>query len=297
MITLSSDRLQLLLHEPLDGFYKGTRFDRAGIFDSILFGGIEMAGDWYPHYDPFMHDAVKGPAEEFSPVFPAIPGHSRQSRELFLKPGVGILLKDKTIYDRFRLYEVIDGGVWETAREEDHILFRHTIKGIYEYEKEIALTGDNSFEIRHHLLSEVPLEGEVYNHNFFTFGKLSIGPGREIDFPFCPVGEWRKEYDSVGFTHSGIRFTRDLNEGETVYAGDIHTALKDGMKYNMTLRDGPLSVSIKGSVPVTRAVFWSSSRVACIEPYNAFRAAPGKPFTWTICYSMEETIPSHRESL
>ncbi len=284
MISLFSDSLQLSLHHPEDGFYKSTRFDHGGVFDSILFNGIEMAGDWYPHYDPFMHDAVKGPAEEFSPVFPAIAGHERQSRELFLKPGVGLLLKDKTIYDRFRLYEVIEPGEWEVLQAPDHVLFRHTMKGIYEYEKEIVLSGDDSFEIRHHLSSEVPLDGEVYNHNFFTFGKFSIGPSREIDFPFCPVGEWRTEYDSVGFTHSGIRFSRNLKEGETVYAGNIHAALTEGMPYQMTLREGPLSVSVKGSVPVTHAVFWSSPRVACIEPYNAFKSAPGKPFAWTICY-------------
>jgi hypothetical protein len=115
-------------------------------------------------------------------------------------------------------------------------------------------------------------------------GKMSVGPTREMDFPFCPVGEWRKEYDSVGFTHSGIRFSRDLNDGETVYAGNIHAALTDGMPYQMTLREGPLCVSIKGSVPVTHAVMWSSHRIACIEPYNAFKSAPGKPFSWTINY-------------
>lgn len=288
MIALSSNSLRISLHEPLDGFYKGTRFDRGGVFDSILWSGTEMAGDWYPHYDPFMHDAVKGPAEEFSPVFPAMSGMDR--RELFLKPGVGLLLKDKTIYDRFRLYEVIEPGEWTVENDENHVLFRHTIKGIYEYEKVIALTGDDSFEIRHCLSSEVPLEGEVYNHNFFTMGKLEVGPSRELDFPFCPVGEWRTEYDCVGFIHSGIRFSRGLKEGETVYAGNIHAALTDGMPYQMTLREGPLSVSIKGNVPVTRTVLWSSHRVACLEPYNRFNAAPGKPFSWKIDYKFNKSL-------
>lgn len=290
MISLSTDRIQLFLHEPLDGFYKGTRFDRAGVFGSILFGGIELAGDWYPHYDPFMHDAVKGPAEEFSPVFPTISGHDPLSRELFLKPGVGILLKDTTIYDRFRLFEVIDGGVWETFQEQDRVLFRHIIKGIYEYEKEIALVSEDSFEIRHHLSSEVALEGEVYNHNFFTMGKMRVGPSREMDFPFCPVGEWRKEYESVGFTHSGIRFTRELDEDETVYAGNIHAAMSKGMPYQMELHEFPLSVSIRGNVPVTRTVMWSSHRVACLEPYNDFRSLPGKPCSWTIRYSFSRSL-------
>lgn len=279
MITLCTDRMQIAVHEPLDGFYKGTRFDHSGVFDSLMFDGTEMCGRWFPHYDPSMHDAVCGPAEEFSPI-----GYN-YTKGFFLKIGVGVLRRpDNAPYDRFRLYEVLEPGVWDVHSDESHAFFRHTVKGVYEYEKEIAFTGEDSFEIRHHLSSEVALDGEVYNHNFFTMGKMAVGPSREMDFPFCPVGEWRTEYDSVHFTHSGIRFLRDLREGETVYAGNIHAALSDGMPYQMTLREAPLSVSIKGNVPVTRAVMWSSHRIACIEPYNDFKCAPGKPFNWTVGY-------------
>ena len=285
MITLSSEKLQMALHEPLDGFYKGTRFDRAGVFDSVLFNGVELCDAWFPHYDPYMHDAVKGPVEEFSPV-----GYDK-SHGFFIKPGVGVLRRpDNAPYDRFRLYEVIEPGEWTMENDETHVLFRHAVKGIYEYEKVIALSGDDTFEIHHHLSSEAPLEGEVYNHNFFTMGKLEVGPSRELDFPFCPVGEWRTEYDCVGFTHTGIRFSRDIKDGETVYAGNIHAALTDGMPYQMTLREGPLSVSIKGNVPVTRTVLWSSHRVACLEPYNKFNAAPGKPFSWKIDYKFNKSL-------
>ena len=288
MISISSEILQIALHEPLDGFYKGTRFDRGGIFHSLLFNGTEMAGDWYPRYDPLMHDAVKGPAEEFSPLAPPpSPSFSGLSRESLIKIGVGLLSADLTTYDRFRLYEVLDPGDWNVQASETKVLFRHTLKGIYQYEKEIALTGEDSFRISHKLLSEIPLEGEVYNHNFFTMGRLAIGPTRKIDFPFRPEGDWRTEYDSAAFTNSGIRFSRELREGETVYAGNIHKAGSQGMPYEMTLRETPLSVSIKGDVPVTRTVMWSSHRVACLEPYNRFSSAPGKPFSWTITYRFQ----------
>ena len=278
MICLSSEKLQIALHEPLDGFYRGTRFDRAGIFDSLLFDGIEMAGDWYPHYDPYMHDAVKGPAEEFSLVG-------------YIKPGVGLLRVDSASYDRFRLYQVIDPGEWTVQNNQTQVVFRHVIRGVYDYEKIISLVGEDGFEIRHTLSSEVNLEGEVYNHNFFTMGNLSVGPTREICFPFCPEGNWRADYDSVGFTPSGIRFSRNLKEGETVYTGNIHEANSDGMPYEMTLRESPLSVSIKGNVPVTRTVLWSSHRVACLEPYNNFKSGPGEPFSWTITYRFRSDRP------
>lgn len=277
MFELSSKELKLVLHHPEDGFYQGTRFDRSGVFDSLLFHGIEMAGRWFEHYSPTMHDAVCGPAEEFTP---SSSGLSRGS----LKIGVGLLDPGSDPYDRFRLYPIINPGKWSVEAGENAISFRHVLDGVYDYRKEIVLTGDNSFEIRHILASDITLEGEVYNHNFFTMGHMVTGPSREIDLPFRPAGTWRAVYDSVGFTPSGIRFSRELNPGESVFTGDIHEEGSQGMPYAMALREKDLSVQITGDVPVTHSVMWANHRIACLEPYNAFRSAPAHPFRWTVRY-------------
>ena len=292
MMELSTDSLQLKLHRPGDGFYEGTRFDRGGVFASLLFRGVEMAGAWFSAYSPTMHDAVQGPAEEFSVIGfdGAAPG------ETFLKIGVGLLRRpDDAPYDRFRLYEIVDPGRWEVVSAADRIRFRHVLEGWYAYEKEIILTGDSSFEIRHALQGFVPLEGEVYNHNFFTFGKMAVGPSRQMDFPFRPAGDWRAVYDSVGFTDSGVRFSRPLAEGESVYTGNLHASGRDGMPYDLTIRETAADLSsracrgicvhITGDVPVTHTVLWANHRIACLEPYNAFRTAPGSPCRWTVRYA------------
>ena len=295
MYQLVSESLQLTLHRPGDGFYEGTRFDRSGVFASLLFRGVEMAGPWFSAYVPTMHDAVQGPAEEFS----AIGFNEAAPGETFLKIGVGLLRRpDEAPYDRFRLYEIVDPGHWEVVSFADRITFRHGLEGWYEYDKEIVLTGESSFEIRHALQGLVPLEGEVYNHNFFTFGKMAVGPSRQMDFPFRPAGDWRAVYDSVGFTGSGIRFSRPLAEGESVYTGNLHAAGHDGMPYDLTIREaagdlsfrpseasGEISVHITGDVPVTHTVLWANHRIACLEPYNAFRTAPGSPCRWTLRYA------------
>ena len=281
MITLSTSDLQLVLHHPEDGFYQGTRFDRSGVFDSLLFRGTELCGRWFTEYDPLMHDAVCGPTEEFSPVFLG-PGQT-------LKTGVGILEADEAGYDHFKLYPVLDAGEWTVEEGEGRVLFRHHLKGIYTYEKEIALTGEASFSIAHTLRAEKPLQGDVYNHNFFTFGHFEVGPDRRLDFPFLPEGDWREPYDSVDFMDSGIRFTRKLREGESVYTGNIHEAGGQGMPYRMSMGEGSLAVHISGSVPVLRTAMWANHRIACLEPFNAFQAAPD--FSWTLSYQVVE-IPN-----
>ena len=108
----------LVLHRPLDGFYRGTRFDRSGVFASLRFDGMELCGEWFQQYDPYMHDAVRGPVDEFSMI---------PVGKLWLKPGVGLLKPDGEAYDRFKLYEVVDEGIWET----DGLRFRHIVKGCY----------------------------------------------------------------------------------------------------------------------------------------------------------------------
>lgn len=280
--------LTLELHHPQDGFYEGTRFDRSGVFKSLLFRDREMCGEWFQSYSPTMHDAVLGPAEEFAPMpvtpcpSPVIPGPDRGSHTL-LKPGVGIIDIGPEPYDRFKLYRIVDPGRWEV----DGMRFRHILEGYYDYTKEIVVTGENSFEIRHCYKAFSAYEGDVYNHNFFTMGKMETGPSRKIDFPFRPEGTWRAQYDSVGFTDSGISFSRYLKEGESVYTGNIHEAGKEGMPYEMTLSEGPLSVHIKGDVHVFKTVLWANHRIACLEPYNKISLAPGQAFCWSIEYTLE----------
>ena len=263
----------LSLHHPLDGFYCGTRFDKSGVFASLQWAGVELCGEWYQHYDPFRHDAVRGPVDEFSMI---------PMGDLWMKPGVGLLRPDGQPYDRFKLYEVVDPGNWE----EDGMRFHHRLKDCYDYIKEVVVTADNRFEIRHSLHTFVPMKGEVYNHNFFTMGKMAVTQSRVIDFPFPPEGDWRARYDSVGFTSGGIRFSRPLKEGESIYTGNIHEAGKEGMPYEMHLSEGALSIHIKGNVPVFKTVLWANHRIACLEPYNRLDLAPGDTFHWNIEYTL-----------
>ena len=269
--------MRLELHHPLDGYYEGTRFDRSGVFKSLVFRDLELCAPWFEHYSPTMHDAVLGPAEEFSLL---------EAGPYWLKPGVGLLAPGPEPYDRFKRYTVIDPGRWEVALEETSGFFRHDLDGYYSYTKEIRILSECSFEINHELKVRIPWEGTVYNHNFFTMGKMETGPSRMIDFPFRPEGTWRAAYDSVAFTDGGIRFSRKLREGESVYAGDVHQAGETGMPYEITLREGPLSVHIRGDVPVTHTVFWANHRIACVEPYNRLVAAPGETLRWTVRYQL-----------
>ena len=312
MITLEKAGLKLVLASTGE-YYRGTRFDHAGVFRTIYKDGRNYADEWFPVYDPLKHDAVCGPSEEFGEIgFDSVPEGGR-----FLKPGVGWLRRpDDEAYDRFRLYEVLDEGVRTTEVREDSVVFGQRLDR-YNYLKTIRLSGNDSFEIIHSLenIGDTPLRCTHYNHNFFTLSNDSVGPSREIDFPFRPDGHWRSEYDNVRLTENGIRFTGAVPpEGPSVFMGDLHAASgmveprvpggaghfpageASGPKarrpeeepIEFTLRDLGSGLGVRVSCPLhfTHIVFWSNDRVACIEPYILLDIAPGQSAEWTLTYRL-----------
>lgn len=294
MITVSNDSLKITLHAPdgAEGYYRGTRFDWAGVFAGIEYRGCNYAEPWFDDYSPEKHDAVCGPAEEFSPL-----GLDEvEAGGAFVKIGVGELEKMEGEYDRFRLHRILNPGRRTLCVTEDTVVQSHfltTEQGYaYEYFKEIALIGENSFRIRHRLVNtgRKVMKGDVYNHNFFTLGLLETGESRQLDFGFKPEGNWRSEYSEVGFTESGIRFTRTLVKGESVFTGNLHEAGKgfEGSPSDFELREVRTERGVKARcvLPMTKAVFWSNYRVACIEPYIDFCIAPGEEFYFDIDYTL-----------
>ena len=273
----------------VSGYYRGTRFDHSGIFRRIVKDGFVIADEWFDVYDPYKHDAVCGASEEFAQC-----GYDQaEVGDVFLKPGVGLLVKeDDSPYDHFQLYKVADPGKWTVTYDEDSAVFIHVLDSDewgYVYEKSIRLLEDGTLEIGHRLCNSgsVNIEGDTYNHNFFTFGENRPGPAIEIDFPFAPRGEWRSEYDSVALADKGIRFVRDLQQGESVFMGNLKPS--DGTfvtgKVFRTSAEGH-AVDFYSDQPFDHIVFWSNHRVGCIEPFIPYSIAPGDEFDWKYVFAI-----------
>lgn len=315
-IDLKSNGLRLVVSVPDkdNGFYRGTRFDRAGVFGRIEYKGVVFSDRWLEHHDPYRHDSLTGPVEEFSQngYDEAVPGG------LFIKPGVGILRReDSSPYDWFHLYPVEDEGRREIQVMDDGVVFRQIVSGVgygYAYTKKILL-GDTlgAFCIDHCLQNtgSKSLSGFVYNHNFFTLGGRGTGPWTRIDLPFEPSGEWRSEYDSVVVDGRGFRFLRPLEPGEVVYMGDVHDAAgpdvygfsissvlpveASGMASGVNSDRGPdsapsealhLKVDVSSDAELHHSVFWGINRVACIEPHTPYDIPSGATFRWSVHYRL-----------
>jgi hypothetical protein len=113
------------LPDPVHGFYRGTRFDWAGVIGKFTTFGDSFYDPWFTQTDPLVNDfvfrgkeivagpccAVTGPVEEFhAEGSPAFGYNEARAGGTFVKIGVGVLRKpDDAPYDHYRPYEV---GRW-----------------------------------------------------------------------------------------------------------------------------------------------------------------------------------------
>ena len=283
---LPSWRVKLYLPDLQNGYYRGTRFDHAGVFASVRLFGKEFCAPWLEACDPLRHDNVQGPAEEWGVAGfdAAAPGGT------FLKIGVGLLERpDEQPYDHFRLYRIADPGRRELRHDGTSVTMRHILDGYYDYTKTIRLGRLGEMDILHSLTAFTPLRSDVYNHNFFTLGSYSIRPGREVRFPYPVTGSWREDYTSVNaLPATEIGFLKPLRKGNTVFCGGIHSAFDDPSPYAFTIRHEGTgqTVEVSSPTPFHRANFWANHRVACIEPFVEFALSPGETFTQEIRYEL-----------
>ena len=287
MITLErgSTRLRMMDPRAEEPYYRGTRFDRTGIILELESGGHRYIQPWQRHYDPWSHDAVSGPAEEFLPVSPGAVETTG-----WLKIGVGLLRNDGAPYDRFKLYDILDPGVFTVIAglEPTAVTFRHRVGSHYDYVKTVEIPAEGRLRLIHALRNDSPdpIDTYVYCHNFFILDGAPTGRATRFEFPWRPVGDWRAPYDSVRLTDRGIAFDRDLGPSETVFMGNLHPKCGSADGYRFTLKnlENGLRVEAACSQPMEYAVFWSNSDVSCLEPYLPIHLNPGQSVRWTLDY-------------
>lgn len=285
---LKKHNTRLLIARPdvEEPYYRGTRFDRTGIVLSLEYNGHSYVSQWFLKYDPYMHDAVGGPAEEFTQI-----GHDDvEAGEAFLKIGVGLLKKKPENYDRFKLYEILKPADTSVEYGKDTATFTQILEDElfgYKYVKKVSIVEDGHIRIEHEFenCSSRDMLFYSYNHNFFVLDGAFTGENTVFNLDFKPMGDWRSQYDCVALTETGIKFKRDLEPGESVFMGNLH-AEKPVENYRFRLLNKLNSLCVEASSDATMeyAVFWSNHEVACLEPYVRHDVKINEKSCWTIDY-------------
>src|SRR5262245_47634989 len=311
-VTISNKqlRVKMYLPDPVNGFYKGARFDWSGIINRVEFGGHTFYGQWFSKMDPTVRDvsykdddilvsvntSAMGPAEEFQTPL----GYDNAKEgDSFVKIGVGVLKKrDDTRYAFANVYDIIDHGKWSVKQAGNSIEFTQKLSDQatgygYGYKKTIRLVEDKPEMVIEHSLKntgKLPIKSLLYNHNFTLFDNL---PTADISVSVPYEIKSTRPPDAAAATITGNRFAyaKPVVNQERV-AGGLQGFGSNESDFDFKIENhkAGTGIRIQGNRPLQNASVWSIRSVVAVEPFIEIAADPGKDFTWQYTYSFY-TLP------
>ena len=292
-------KAKLYLPDAANGYYRGTRFDWSGVTPSLEYQGHQYFGQWFPKYDPKLHDAIMGPVEEYRTNDAGLGYAEAKAGGTFIRIGVGVVRKPSDApYESFKTYEIVDPGKWDIRKGADWIEFTHTLHDdsgyAYLYKKTVRLVeGKPEMRIEHSLKNTgtKTIDTAQYNHNFFVIDGQTTGPDMVIQFPFEP----KPTKDLKGLAKidgKSLVYTQALAKGESVFT-EMEGFGATASDYDIRIenRKSGAGVRIRGDQPLAKVVFWSIRTTACPEPYIHFAVEPEQEKAWVYTYDFY-TIPS-----
>ena len=300
--------LKVYLPNATTGYYRGTRFDWSGVIANLENAGHNYYPEWFQRSDPKVHDfiydgadivpgacsAITGVPEEFVTGDDALGFNEAKAGGTFIKIGVGVLRRpDDSPYDKFRLYDIVNGGTWTVKQTSDSIVFTQTLSDPstgygYIYRKTLSLTKGKPQMVLEHSLRNTgtkAIQSSVYDHNFLYLDRQAPGPGTVITVPFQIQASQLPDKNLAEVRGNQIAYMKSLGGEDRVYFGiqGFGAAPKD---YDILVANSKLGagVHITGDRPLSRLMLWSIRAPLSMEPYIDMNIAPGAEFTWKITY-------------
>ncbi len=313
---LSNGTTKIVFHlpDPQNGFYRGTRFDWAGVIAELRSQGHTYFDQWFSRVDPSVHDftydgselvvgpctGATGPVEEFS----ALGYDEAKAGGTFVKIGVGVLRKsEEAKYDSLHLYEMVDPGKWHIKKAKHSIEFSQDIQDAssgygYHYEKTMELATDKPvLTIKHQLTNQGarPIRTEIYDHNFLAIDRQPPGPNVAIRLPFQIVPVLAPEKDLAEFRGNEVVYLKTLTGEDRVY-GIMRGFSESPADYNIRIENAKLGagLTIVGDQPLKRVAIWSIRAVFAVEPFIEISVEPGQTATWMYAYTFGNPASSKR---
>lgn len=308
-VTLSNGELNLVVYLPdaERGFFRGTRFDWAGVIGRLEYRNHVFYQPWFSSMDLSTRDyvatgpeivagpntAVTGPVEEFQRGLgydDAAPGGP------FVKIGVGVLKKptDGSTYSTYRLYEILDGGKRTVDAKKDSITFTHELREPvtgygYAYTKTLRLVpGLAEMRLEHTLRNTGTrrIETTVYNHNFLALDKLPVGAGFVVKAPYEIKSTRPPDAAFAQIRGKEVVYLADLT-GTQVVSTPLTGFGPTAADYDFRIEHTKAGVGMRivGDRTMSNATLWSMRATMGLEPFIAIGIDPGQEFTWTLTYT------------
>lgn len=282
----------LFLPDSEHGYYRGSRFDWAGVIPCVSFRGHTFFGEWFPHYDPLLNDAITGPVEEFRAPSSELGYDEAAPQGRFLKIGVGVLRRiNAASYSFGAPYPILDMGKRTTRISRRSVTFKQLLKTdlgySYRYEKTVALSRHGAELTLMHTLKNLgtkTIDTDVYEHDFFMLDDQPTGPGMVVRLGFTPTPD--KPFPSTAtLTGNDIVFQDTPGRGNSPQGYLTGYTGKPG-EYDIVVEDRNTRIGVEqtSNSPLSKFYFWSTPKTICPEAYLHIHVLPGQTQTWKIKY-------------
>ncbi len=315
-VTISNDQIaaKIYLPDAQKGFYKGVRFDGAGMIGSLTYKGHDFYVPWFGGMSPSVRDfvfqdgkaiagpntAATGPVEEFNAEGGALGYAEAKPGGVFVKIGVGVLRRlDDAAYAPFRQYPLVDAGKRSNVVKPDYVEFTHEVADpgtgyAYHYVKTVRLLKDQPVMLLEHVLRNAgskTITTQVYNHNFLNIDGTGTTAGLELSTAYQFAVDKPPEAQLAEVVGNRFVYLDAPTTEQRVTAalnGFGTTASDNG--FHIVHRNLGAGVRISTDQPLTRAFLWSIRPVMSIEPFIRMSIAPGESFKWSSRYEYEVTL-------
>ena len=281
------------------GYYRGHRFEKAGMITSLTVGGHSYFTEYGSPHNPAITQHGAGPAEEFlEPVgfTTAAPGES------FLKVGVGVYERPAdSDYFHGSPYWPVKHFPWTSRFEPGRAVFRQNVSDFrgwgYRYEKRLVLpSGKARLRIEHTFTNTggKRIRTSQYAHNYVLVDGKPGGPDYRISFDFHPVParSVRSRLDLSGSTFRP--------RGPQTYFTPVFGCLSARPEWATVLHQPTeAGVRLGGDFPPYRIHLFGDAESVCVEPFYHLDVAPGETRTWRRTYTFFDSAdkpPSTRRN-
>jgi len=208
---------------------------------------------------------------------------------------VGVLRRpDDKPYDRYRDYEIVDGGKWTTNILADKVVFKQTLSNPesgfgYVYTKTLYLIpGKPAMRIEHQLLNTgvKTLISSVYDHNFLVTNGHHTGPDYVITTPYAIKTSNTQGSDLFRTDGNKLFFTKLLSPKEMVvtWIDGFAPVAKDYTFRVENSRTGT-GYSVQGDRPLAQIMVWAIFTNISIESFIDLNAGQGREERWAYEYT------------
>ncbi len=283
--------MRIYLPDADTGYYRGPRFDWAGMIHTVEHEGRTYFGEWKVVDEPEATDNVVGTAGEFGMKSP-LAYDAAAVGENFIKIGVGLLGRtDGEPYNFAKNYPIAEPLPWHVTRGERWIQIEQTLADHcgfgYRYSKRIELADKEAALIVAYRLENTgtrAISTDYYCHNFVVFDGQPLRPGIKVNFAFMPTED--RELKGVAKVSShGVELLAPLPVKASLWHRFTDVPRNPSSNFFEFINPATHQIlRIRGDTTPSEIVFYGIGKAVCGEAFIPIQLAPSEVKAWSDRY-------------